>query len=486
MIRLINHGTGDKNIKGMYLDLSFLQQASLGALQELAQALEDFKSRGKIIIAWASGYSQAAWYLAACADRIYMDPMGQVLLPGLGIYRFYYKEASYGEAFVRSSMSENMKKENRRWLNNLWGQYLEEAARRRNLDPIEVAEWIRHYPLACAGEGMRAGQAALEGKLIDGFADGEERQAILHRYFGGASDAMVEAEEYTSLLENENPGTHPNIMVLTLAGEIHEGPSRPYSIGSDSAIEALDTIASDSSVRALVLRLDTGGGSAYASELIRRKLLSLKKQGIHILVSMGGVTASGGYWIATAGDEIWADPGCITGSIGVFTLIPRLEKFTRETLHLNPDGVGTTWMSPQKFGGLDPDPRTLALFQTSVDDTYNQFLTLVGQSRGMGRAQLLPLAEGRVWSGLEAEENGLADHVGSLDDVVRAAADRAGLDQWNTLYYRESLPAPRDMIRQALSLTRGPSSLEKTLVRLFAPVKDFIPKPGQVYALWTP
>lgn len=497
--RTIRTAAMDERISSLYLDLSGLQYASLAALQELESDIQYFRSMEKKVVAWSSYYNLYSAFLASAADSVYLDPMGSVSLPGYSVYRTYYADAmdqwnlemayfhagefkSYGEPYIASEMSSNMKMENQRWLDNLWDQYLSTLAQNRNLSSDTIKKWIARYPENIKGAENSEAEAALEASLIDGILTPIELDKELVRQTGYKRNEMIWGGNYKPVQDGSFPG-EKEIYVLTASGQIHGGESRLHSIGSDSIVNTLEQISTDQNIAALVLRLDTGGGSAFASELIRRKLIEMKKKGTRIIVSMGGVTASGGYWIASAADEIWSAPGTITGSIGVFTMIPQISGFTEETLKLHSDGVGTTWMSGQ--GRLDQplNEESRSVFQTTVNQTYEQFLNLVAESRGMSVNSIKTLAEGRIWTGDEALDNGLADKTGTLGQAIESAAQLAQLDDYRVHYHKEDPLNMNDIMSnmQGIRMNGFSGLIDKMFTELSTEILDL--KPGRVYAL---
>jgi protease-4 len=494
--RTIRTAAEDRRIKLLVMDLSDLQYASLAVLQEIESDIRYFRSKGKSLFTWADHYNLYSYYLASGADGVYMDPMGQVLLPGFSLYKTYYGKAmdkwnlemayfhagefkSYGNSYISSSMSEDMKEENRRWLNRLWSQYVSRVGENRGLQPGQLESWIQNYPSLISKQGASESSAALSSRLIDSLMSFSDFDREMMRHLEEGSDSVVMGADYERLLDREaSIQGEKTVAVLSAAGQIHQGEGSPWSIGSDSLISSLDEIGADRSVGALVLRLDTGGGSAYASELIRRKLIELKSKGKTVLISMGGVTASGGYWIATAGDEIWTAPGTITGSIGVFTLIPQVASFAEETFGIRSDGVGTTWMSGQERIDQPLNSQSRTVFQSSVNHTYEQFLELVSESRNLEMKTLRPLAEGRIWSGEEAVEIGLADHSGTLQESIAAAASLAGLEEFNIRYHRQGTMSLRQSL---MKLQQGKISIFDFLPGIDLSLPELVP--GRVYAL---
>ena len=494
--RTLRMAAEDNRVQTVVMDLSAMDSASLGLLQELEQDILFLKEHGKTVYAWSEYYNTSSWYLAAAADNVFLDPMGMIHLPGFSLYRTYYGEAlenwnvdvefihagtfkSYGEVYISSSMSEDFKKENRRWLGDLWNQYCESSAANRGLKGQDIKNWIDEYPRLLSEMGKSDAEAAVQGGLIDGIYTRDEMDGEISLQSGEGE--YINWLDYASLLDREfHPEGEKAVAVLNATGQIHSGPSMPWSIGSDTLIADLEWISSMEDVRALVLRLDTGGGSAFASELVRRKLEELKREGIRVVVSMGGITASGGYWIASAGDEIWTDPGSMTGSIGVFSIIPNITDFASDTLKLHSDGVGTTWMSGQERLDQPMNNKSRAVYQAGVDQTYEQFLSLVAESRSMSVNTLRPYAEGRIWSGLEAVEIGLADHAGTLQEAIASAASLAGLDQYHPIYIQDQPPSPGDYLSSFTGVmlrTLNLSEPGRTLMNL----REL--KPGRVYAL---
>ncbi len=496
--RTIRTAADDRRITALYLDLSSIQYASLASLQELEGDLQYFKSRGKKIIAWSPYYNLYGAYLASAADHVYIDPMGMVHLPGYSVYRTYMGDAldewmidvsyfhagefkSYGDGYVSSSMSPAMKEENLRWLNSLWDQYVGKMSENRGLAEGDLSRWIDTYASLISDEGLSEAEAAVRGNLVDALMTEEELDRELVKLCGVKTADMVQDYDYISQIGSSYMPGEKRVVVLTASGTIHSGESSASSIGSATLCSILDSIASDRSTGAIVLRLDTGGGSAFASEQIRRKLTEIRRQGIRIVASMGGVTASGGYWITTAADEVWTAPGTITGSIGVFSIIPRINRLAEEKFGLRSDGVGTTWMGGQERLDQPLNYRSRSVYQSSVDQTYNQFLSLVSESRGMNPEDLKPLAEGRIWSGREAVAVGLADAEGTLGDAVEAAVRLAGLDDYSIEYYREAPVRPGDIMSSIRS--GGITGGVDFLFSMTGTSELFSFEPGRVYAL---
>ena len=336
----IRRAAQDERIIGLILDCSQLSSASLAVLQDLEKDLKSFRETGKRIYAWSPSYNQYAYYLASVANLIYVDEMGSVTLSGFGVFRSYFKEGmdkwdlgmavfqaggykSFVEPYMYGKMSQQVKADNRRWTGNLWNQVLSSLEENRSLTANQLKKWIDSYPQELSESSKTEAQLALDGGLIDAMGTWESFSSEMIKVTGyenkNSSFRSVHWMDY--LKESEGKlkfPTEKSVAVITASGEIHSGNGSGWTIGSRDLISRLESAEDDRSVRAIVLRLDTGGGSAYASEEVRRTLERLRSRGIPVLISMGGITASGGYWIASESDELWCSPGTLTGSIGGF------------------------------------------------------------------------------------------------------------------------------------------------------------------------
>ncbi len=482
LMRVIREAGRDKRIRGILLDLSKLDYASLSVLQDLEGAFSDFREQGKEIYAWSDSYSLYSYYLAAVADDVTLDPLGNVNLPGYSLYRSYYREAmerwnadvayfyagdfkSYGDAYTQRTMPQEVQKENLRWLKDLWDQYQEGVLRHRSLSKSQLGEYINDFP-RLLGDYPSGAIFAKDYQLVD---DLRGYYSFIAQW---EEEPLVYWQDYLSLLPQEQKA---QVLVVSASGGIQEGTTDSATIGADSLGELLNDLLDDLSLKALVLHLDTEGGAVYASELIRRRLAALQQQGVIVVVSMGGLTASGGYWIASTADEVWASPGSITGSIGVFLLYPELAAFYNKTLGIRQDGVGTTWQGGQSLPGVSLNNQSRLSFQTGVDQIYEEFLNLIVQGRGMDYDTLRPLAEGRIWTGREALERGLVDRLGSLFEAIQGAATLAGLgEDYKVAFLSEKKYGLKDSI--SLPRVEGIS---------LGGIKEALPslRPGEVYSI---
>ncbi|MDX3774246.1 signal peptide peptidase SppA [Chromatiaceae bacterium AAb-1] len=472
VVTVINNATKDKRIQAIVLDLSSLGRASLDKMQTVGNALGQFKASGKKVLAYGGYYGQNQYYLASYADEISLPPMGSVILEGYGTYPMYYKSAleklklsahvfrvgtykSAVEPFLRDDMSEEAKEANIAWLNELWSDYKQQVAERRNLDADgfdETYDSLLKNLLDAEGD---LAQYAVNVKLVDSIKTREQFRQQLIAIVGKNNNNTynhVTFDDYARLVipatQFENPLTD-KVAIVVARGTIIDGSAKAGTIGGDSTAALLRKARHNDKVKAVVLRIDSGGGSAYASEVIGQEIQLLREAGKPVIASMGAVAASGGYWIAAPANEIWAAPTTITGSIGIFGLMLSAEN-TIKHLGLNVDGVGTTELAGLSSGlpfykGLEPKAQDL--FQLLIERGYREFLTMVGHNRNMTTQEVDAVAQGRVWTGTKALELGLVDKLGSLDDAVAAAASKAGLEHYDVTVIQQELSATEKMIK---------------------------------------
>jgi protease-4 len=450
VLDVLDAAAKDPKITQVLLVLDEFQGAGLATLRELAAAVQRIKDSGKPVLAWGSSFDQRQYLVAAAAGELLLHPMGMVQIEGYGRWRNYYRDAldklgvtvnlirvgtykSFGEPFTENGPSP-ASLEAEGFLNHgLWSTYTGDVERARKLPEGSLARGIDELPQRLAAAGGDLARLALQAKLVDGLKTRDElRQMLIER---GVRDEATKSfrqmsfDEYLSRLTPRRGGDA--VAVVVAEGEIGDGEAPPGRIGGLSTAALVRKAREDDSIKAVVLRVDSPGGSAFGAELIRRELELTRAAGKPVVVSFGDVAASGGYWIATAADEILADAATVTGSIGVFTLLPTAEK-TLDKLGVHTGGAPTTWLG----GAYDPrraiDPRFAALVQVSVDHTYAEFVAKVAQARKRTPAQIDAVAQGRVWTGAQALERGLVDRVGSYGDALKAAATRgkiAGADR---------------------------------------------------------
>lgn len=445
----IKSAGNDDRIKALVIKPQGLQGASLSKLQEVTAAIDAFKESGKPVIAMADYYSQGAYLLAAHADHVLLNQSGAVLIEGLGVYQTYFKSAleklnitphvfkvgtykSFVEPYTRDEMSPESKEANQRWLDQLWQSYVADVAEQREIEPDAVAPNKEHFLELLRKAGGNAASYALDNGLVDQLATRDEMTQAVIKEVGEADDhgwKGVGLKEYLAAIPEQYPQSGKDeVGLITASGAIMDGVQPAGTIGGDSLADLLAEARRDDQVKAVVLRVDSPGGSAFAAEQIRAELLALKQAGKPVVISMGSYAASGGYWISADADKIFASPTTLTGSIGVFGMFATIDKALSQ-YGVHTDGVGTTDFVGVGLTRALPDHVGEAI-QLSVEDTYQRFVGLVGKGRGLSPEEAEKAAEGRVWTGQDAKALGLVDEFGNLDDALKAAADLANLKSW--------------------------------------------------------
>lgn len=460
----IENARQDSRISALVLDLSSMRNAGFDKLKQIALALEDFKKAEKPIYAIADSYTQAQYYLASHADHVYMNPMGFMLLDGYGRYRTYYKSAleklkttthvfrvgtfkSAVEPILRDDMSEEAKQANEAWLNSLWTQYKTDVAKARGFEISNFDEKVSSFMDKFSAVDGDFAQYALQNNWVDALKSREQINAELIDLVGTDSSKLsynkIDFEEYVRVVKSPMPfmsnGTD-KVGVVVAKGTILNGTQKAGTIGGDSTARLLRQARLDNSIKAVVLQVDSPGGSAFASEVIRQEISNLQAAGKPVVASMSTLAASGGYWISASADEIWAAPSTITGSIGIFGMFMTYED-TLDYMGIHTDGVGTTEFAGALSVSRTLDPKIADVFQMSVENGYAQFINLVSESRDMTPEAVDGIAQGRVWIGKTAQEIGLVDKLGYLEDAVQSAAALAALETYDTKYVERTLTA---------------------------------------------
>ena len=445
----IRAAAGDPRIPVLVIDTDDMDSAGQAKLEELAAAIAAFRHSGKKIIAHGTYFLQSQYYLAAQADEVYLDPFGFVLLDGYDRYRMFFKDAldklsidmhlfragkfkSAAESYTRRDMSAEDREESEAYLQALWRGYRAAVADARNLKAEAIAQYADSYVTTVAAAGGDTAKVAKDSGLVSGLKTQQEVEDRLVDLVGadtnGKSYRQVSVADYlrATHAEDKQRGKGQAVGVVVASGEILDGKQPPGTVGGESTAQLLHEARQDDDIRAVVLRIDSPGGSVLASEQIYREVLALKRDGKPVVVSMSDVAASGGYYIAAAADQIIASPNTITGSIGVFAGIPTFSRSLAK-LGINVDGIGTTPLS----GATQLDRPLSAdvgrLLQITVDHAYEEFLARVAKGRGKTREAVDAIAQGRVWAGGDARQQGLVDRLGNYDDAVAEAARRAGL-----------------------------------------------------------
>jgi protease-4 len=450
LTRAIRAAAHDKRIQALLIETDDLSAAGQVKLEELSAAIAEFRGAGKKVVAHGSYFLQDQYYLAAQADELYLDPFGFVLLDGYERYRMFYKGAldklaidvhliragrfkSAGEPFVRNDMSAEDKQESGVYLQALWQGYRNSVGAARHLDPAALNGYANDYAAALSRAGGDTAQVALQAHLVTGLRTGAEVEQRLVELVGSDesrhSFRAVELDDYLRVLSVVERGArHAGgaIGVVLASGEILDGDQPPGTIGGESTAALLRRARDDEDIKAVVLRVDSPGGSVLASEQIYREVRALRAAGKPVVASMGDVAASGGYYIAAPADEILASANTITGSIGVFATVPTFDR-TLAKLGVQVDGVGTTALSGLMRLDRPLQPQTEAMLQAAVDHTYGQFLQRVADGRHKTSAAVDAIAQGRVWAGTDARRLGLIDGIGNYQQALRAAARRARL-----------------------------------------------------------
>ncbi|MEQ5875107.1 signal peptide peptidase SppA [Pseudoalteromonas sp. NFXS39] len=472
VVEVINEATKDDRITVMLLDLQKMPSAHINKLKQITKAIDAFKAAGKQVIATGYYYTQAQYYIAAHANEVSMHPYGGVSIEGYGMFPLYFKDAleklkvtqhifrvgtykSAVEPFIRNDMSDAAKEANRVWLTALWNEYKTDVSASRPFDESNFDEDMEVYLTKMQAVDGNSGQYALNNQWVDSLKTSQQIRQQLIELVGaeetGKTFKQVSFREYLSLVkppvEFDNPITE-KVAVVVAKGTIVDGERKAGEIGGDSTAALLRKARLDDKVKAVVLRIDSGGGSMFASEVIRAEVLALKAAGKPVIASMSSVAASGGYWIASAANEIWAAPSTITGSIGVFGTFMTFEN-TMAELGIYSDGVATTDLAG--FSIARPlDEKMSDIIQMSVENAYKRFLNVVAEARNMTPEQVDKIAQGRVWIATQAKDLGLVDKLGDKQDAIKAAAELAKLKHYDVKTIKQSLTPQEQMLQDIL------------------------------------
>jgi protease-4 len=473
----IEAGKDDDRIEALVLNLSAFGGGRMTKLQDMGKAITDFKTSGKKVIATSDWYDQNRYYLAAYADEILMHKMGGIALEGFGRYKMYYKDGidrlgidvhvfrvgeykSAVEPYLRNDMSPEAKEANREWLGDLWRIYLEDVAAAREMTVEQLEEYANEFPRLIEEANGDTAKAALDFGLVDAALTRIEVRERLVELVGEDEDThsynRIAYDEYLEAEDEDRFGRKAKgdrVGVVVARGTILDGSHPPGTIGGDSTAALIRQARNDDKIKAIVLRVDSGGGSAFASEIIRRECEKARADGKPVIASMGSVAASGGFWISTSSDQIWAYPSTITGSIGILGIIPTYQRPLAKYLGVRVDGVSTAPLAGVRLDRELPE-EVGEVVQTMIEQGYREFLARVAESRGMTTEEVDKIARGRVWSGEDAYELGLVDNLGDLNGAIAAAAELAELGDDYEVSYIEKKVKFKDRILKEL-MARG-------------------------------
>ncbi|MGL4543158.1 MAG: signal peptide peptidase SppA [Polymorphobacter sp.] len=449
VLRGLERARSDDRIKAVVLELDTFTGAGQANLQAIGRALKAVSASGKPVYAYATAYGDDSYFLAAHAKQIWLNPLGGVLLTGPGGTNLYFKNAlekldidvnvfrvgtykSAVEPFTRADASPEAEAAAQALVNTLWASYRDDVTASR--PGVDLDALLANLPARVRAAGGSFAQTAIANKLVDRLGSQDDFRAMLRTTYGEGDGDRIDSFNSISL-GRYLAGTHAQtrqsgdaVGIVYVVGDIVDGNAPPGTAGGDTIARLIDRALADDDIKALVVRIDSPGGSVMASERIREALLVAKARKLPIVASFGPVAASGGYWVSTAADEVVAEPSTITGSIGVFAVIPSFNRLL-DQIGIGADGVKSTPYTgaPDVLRGLSPDTRLL--LQASVEDIYRRFTGLVATARQLPVARVDEIAQGRVWAGSTAKQLGLVDTLGGLDAAVKAAARRANLPE---------------------------------------------------------
>lgn len=479
VIDALHYAKTDWRIQAVHLNLSGFASGGLSKLQRIADAMADFQESGKPIIASGDFFSQAGYYLAAHADEAYLHPEGIVLLQGYGSYRTYYSDLiellrvdwnifrvgthkTFVEPYVRMDMSEEAREDILNLTDQLWEMYRADIVNARGLEDGDIASYADDFLALTREANGDLASAALNAGLVDDVYTRKQVRDRMIELAGRKKDfedahAAIGMSDFLAEVRMLN-GTEvreENVAIIVAAGEITFGSPAPGTIGADSTSQLLRRALNDDSVKAVVLRVDSPGGSVFASDVIGNEVAALQAAGKPVVASMSSSAASGGYWILAGADKIYASPATITGSIGIFGMLPTYQR-SLDALGVAVDGVGSTPWAGEFRPDREMSEHAKALFQTVIENGYDDFITRVATHREMEKDEVDAIGQGRVWTGVDALDNGLVDALGSLDDAVEAAAELAELDDdHGRKYIRRELSPTEQLILDLMAVGKS-------------------------------
>ena len=488
LLEVLESASKDKRIKDIVLRLDNIEGTGQVVLYDVGNALLKVKNSGKNIIAIGDNYSRSGYYLASFADEIIMNPDGWLFIDGFGRSKLYFKSfldnlkidfnifrvgtfKSAVEPYTRNDMSPEAKEANLAYLDVLWDSWKEVVSKNRGLNPEDLQYLVDNPDEVVSSSEKGIAQALLSYGLIDKLLSRRDQTRYLKNKFGESEDketfARISGFEYFQLIQSEKDFTKSEneIAVIVARGTIVDGTQPPGTIGGDSTSNLIREAKENKNIKAIVLRVDSGGGGVFASELIRQELVAAKEKGITVIASMGNVAASGGYWISANADEIWASHNTITGSIGIFGMMPTFDRALNE-IGINSDGVKTS--AADLSGDLSQplDPALSRIMQQEIEYGYKRFISLVSQARNMNVQDVDKIAQGRVWAGSTALELGLIDNLGTLEEAIERAATLAEIDEYTTYYPSQELDWRQQLLDSFSSVLKSfiPEVIEKNII----------------------
>ncbi len=519
LVDSIHVAATDPRIKVLVLELDDFDGADgLPPLEELAAAIREFRATGKKVIAFGTAFERDQYFLASEADEIYVDPMGYVLLQGYGRYPLYLKNVldklnvdinvfrvgaykSAVEEYTRDSMSSEDRTQSLEYLGGLWSTYQKEVTAARHLAPGAIEQYTDNLAQVTAAANGSTAEAALKAGLVTGLKSKQQVEARLSDLVGEddstGSFRSVSSDDYVRIAHAQTAlgrRDRTRVGVIVASGEILDGDQPPGTIGGDSLTRLIREARLDDKIKAVVLRIDSPGGSVAASDEIYQEIRDLEASGKPVIVSMGSLAASGGYYISAPANEIWASPATITGSIGIFAVVPTINR-TLAKVGIDVDGVGTTPLSGQLQLERPLNDAARALLQDTVDYGYSQFVAHVAQGRHKTLDEVNAIGQGHVWSGIDAQRDGIVDHLGSLEDAVKAAARLAKLTRYSVEFVQPQLSWAEQIalqinsmgVRVLYAVDPGARSAAR-VARRFDPLEQELERlsrfthPGRIYA----
>ncbi len=466
IVNAIRQAKDDRNITGIVLDLKNFTGADQPSMRYIGKALREFRDSGKPVFAVGENYSQGQYYLASFANKIWLSPQGQVDLHGFATNGLYYKTLldklkvsthvfrvgtykSAVEPFIRDDMSPAAREADSRWIGELWQNYLHTVSANRQISPQQLFPGAQAIIDGLTSVGGDTAKYALDHKLVDALASSADVEKALTKQFGWSkTENNYRAISYYDYSLKTPADTGGTIAVIFANGAIMDGEETPGNVGGDTTASQIRDARLDPKVKALVLRVNSPGGSVNASEVIRAELAAARAAGKPVVVSMGGMAASGGYWISTPANYIVASPSTLTGSIGIFGVINTVEN-SLSSIGVHSDGVSTSPLADISMTkALSPEVQQM--MQLSIEYGYKRFITLVADARKRTPEQIDKIAQGHVWTGEDAKANGLVDSLGDFDDAVAKAAELAKLKQWHLDYYQDE-PTVLDMVMDSMT-----------------------------------